>query len=137
MTMSLQNNRWLLSSDLFAWPVNPDCRVGSWLFIQPRHATTDLEHMTTKRAIWKAIMMTLTATASHPKGFANIVPPKLLARWIIRAGVRETVIGLKELAFQYRKWAVTGEKPAMVSQISTLFQTWLKGHCSSPPSEPR
>ncbi|KMQ86782.1 dna repair protein [Lasius niger] len=121
MTMSLQNNRWLWSLDLFAWPVNPDCRVGSWLCIQPRHATTDLEHMMTKRAIWKAVMMTLTA--SHPKEFANIVTPKLLARWIIRAGVRETVIGLKELAFQYRKWAVTGEKPAMVSQIPTSFQT--------------
>lgn len=119
-----------MPTDLLAWPVTPGIGgVGSWLSIKPRPATSDMEHMTTKRSIWKAVSFTLTA--AHPKLFSNIIPPKLLARWIIRSGVPDTVSRLKELSFAYRIWAVDRRRPANIPGIPHSFQAWLRGHCSS------
>nr|AXA52546.1 putative RdRp [Linepithema humile narna-like virus 1] len=127
MTASLRVYRWTLSTDITAWPVTPGVGgVGSWISVIPGPATPCVEHMTDRRAIWTAVAITLTAV--NPKGYRNIIPPKLLAKWVLRAPVQTIVKGLKSLAHEYRSKAVLGGPLHFVPEVPLVFQKWLKGH---------
>ncbi|KMQ87490.1 RNA-dependent RNA polymerase [Lasius niger] len=132
--MTSANAKFRLSPELLSWPVTPGIvGAGSW-FKLPIAALTRLERdkKTFVFRVWKAFVITFEC--AHKKPLSKIAPAKIFAGWLIKNASNPIYIAkqMKDLAFYYRVWAVTGKRPSAEPELPRSFKAWLRGHLSGP-----
>lgn len=133
MTKSPQ--RFYLPVDLLTWPIIPLANGAEDRTSVKFPASLDESSRRFAQSVWKAFCATMTCCCR--KGFKDIFPGKMFARWVIRSSNPQAraqmCFAIKALSFFARQWAVDGRKPPIPKlAVPRTIVRWVIRHLSNP-----